>query len=628
MVDSITDRHIAEQAFKVALLTELNQPILPEVCYSADDDAFIERFVTNNEYKDQNTGRIIAPASVREAKKRSDWPMWEKAIDKEVSALKQLGVYSEGHTRDDLLKMGINQSPVPMRMVLTVKYDDKGNFIKAKARLCIAGHPGVMHKGVHYFSTFAATPRTDTARILSAIAVRMNYHRTACDINNAFCQAECKDYEKIPLRPPSGMEQTNEQGDVLFLVLQRNLYGSPAAPRRFMQARNTWLLEKFNQDGWTCRKCLYDPCLFKFVSPQGKWTFMLVHVDDCTMVGESKADSALITAAFADKFTITVVDPGYMLGIRSDLYEKDGVRYLELTQEEYIENLVKQFSEQIKKHVSSRRMNNGYVKEPVPVGTFFSVAGDPDKGILPPDEADVKQYLADGYQSAVGSLNWPARHCYPEISAGVHQLCRLMTTPTKEAYAAAMQMICYLDGQKSRGIRFDSKSSEKPVCYYDSSSKKDPKDSHAQYGYVIFLCGGPVMWQSKKHNHAGRSTTDDEYMALGHATTAVMWLRSLLFEMGFGDWVSEPTAMMGDNDQTTNIANEDYISSATRYFRLEYHFCKECKESGDIQPLRVATENNYSDLLTKCLAGPQLEKLRPGLTGYEQLPQPPAAPRD
>ena len=99
-----------------------------------------------------------------------------------------------------------------------------------------------------------------------------------------------------------------------------------------------------------------------------------------------------------------------------------------------------------------------------------------------------------------------------------------------------------------------------------------------------------------------------------NATTAVMWLRSLLFEMGFGDWVSGPTAMMGDNDQTTNIANEDYISSATRYFRLEYHFCKECKESGDIQPLRVATENNYSDLLTKCLAGPQLEKLRPGLT--------------
>ena len=102
--------------------------------------------------------------------------------------------------------------------------------------------------------------------------------------------------------------------------------------------------------------------------------------------------------------------------------EKDDVRYLELTQEEYIENLVKQFSEQIKKYVSSRRMNNGYVKEPVPVGTFFSVVGDPNKGISPPDETEVKQYLKEGYQFAVGSLNWPARHCYPKISANVHQL--------------------------------------------------------------------------------------------------------------------------------------------------------------------------------------------------------------
>ena len=76
----------------------------------------------------------------------------------------------------------------------------------------------------------------------------------------------------------------------------------------------------------------------------------------------------------------------------------------------------------------------------------------------------------------------------------------------------------------------------------------------------------------------------------------------------------------------------DYIQAKVQqrhaYFRLEYHFCKQCKESGAIQLIRVATENNYSDLLTQCLAGPQLEKLRTGLTGYEQLPKPPAAPRD
>eukprot|EP01052_Picozoa_sp_SAG31_P021852 SAG31_NODE_1710_length_7473_cov_3.782072_4_plen_74_part_00 len=71
------------------------------------------------------------------------------------------------------------------------------------------------------------------------------------------------------------------------------------------------------------KKCLlYDPCLFKFVLTEPEWTtFMLVHVDDYTMIGECRANSAVIVAVFAEKFTINVVDPVYMLGFRSDIYE-------------------------------------------------------------------------------------------------------------------------------------------------------------------------------------------------------------------------------------------------------------------------------------------------------------------
>ena len=84
-----------------------------------------------------------------------------------------------------------------------------------------------------------------------------------------------------------------------------------------------------------------------------------------------------------------------------------------------------------------------------------------------------------------------------------------------------------------------------------------------------------------------------------------------------------PTPMMGDNDQATNLACEDILTQANRYFRLEYHFCKECFEAGDTSPLRVAGVDNISDVLTKSLAAPIIAKLRPGLTGYEPLQPPP-----
>eukprot|EP01052_Picozoa_sp_SAG31_P023639 SAG31_NODE_1963_length_6802_cov_2.758168_1_plen_119_part_10 len=47
-------------------------------------------------------------------------------------------------------------------------------------------------------------------------------------------------------------------------------------------------------------------------------------------------------------------------------------------------------------------------------------------------------------------------------------------------------------------------------------------------------------------------------MAQGHACTSVMWVHSLLYEMGFPKLVEEPTPMLGDNDQATMLAIDDH----------------------------------------------------------------------
>ena len=142
------------------------------------------------------------------------------------------------------------------------------------------------------------------------------------------------------------------------------------------------------------------------------------------------------------------------------------------------------------------------------------------------------------------------------------------------------------------------------------------------------MCGGPILWTSKKHNHTGRSSTDNEYMAQGHACTSVMWVRSLLYEMGFPELVEQPTPMLGDNDQATKLAIDDHMSTATHYFRLEYLFCKEAFEDGSTQPLRVVGSENYADMLTKCLPGTTIRHLRPGLIGYQPHPELPTPSPD
>ena len=66
---------------------------------------------------------------------------------------------------------------------------------------------------------------------------------------------------------------------------------------------------------------------------------------------------------------------------------------------------------------------------------------------------------------------------------------------------------------------------------------------------ALIIMGAPIHWVSKKHQHVGESSAEDEYMALNHASKMVVWLRNLFKEMGLGEIVSTPTLMLGDNKQ-------------------------------------------------------------------------------
>ena len=50
--------------------------------------------------------------------------------------------------------------------------------------------------------------------------------------------------------------------------------------------------------------------------------------------------------------------------------------------------------------------------------------------------------------------------------------------------------------------------------------------------YLIIWMGAPILWTTKKHQHVGESSSEDEFMALNHAYKAVKWIRNLFLEIG------------------------------------------------------------------------------------------------
>ena len=55
---------------------------------------------------------------------------------------------------------------------------------------------------------------------------------------------------------------------------------------------------------------------------------------------------------------------------------------------------------------------------------------------------------------------------------------------------------------------------------------------------------------------------------------------------------------------------------------------RECARDGIVSPRRVPTIDNLCDVFTKTLKAVDMDRLRPGLTGYGPLPSIPEAPPD
>ena len=102
----------------------------------------------------------------------------------------------------------------------------------------------------------------------------------------------------------------------------------------------------------------------------------------------------------------------------------------------------------------------------------------------------------------------------------------------------------YMYANRNTGITYNSHGNLEPVCYYDSGYNQKHLGTKPQYSYIIMWAGAAIIWKSKRHKSTPNSVSEAEFMTLGHATRWILWLRKVITDMGFGEWVNRPTLMM------------------------------------------------------------------------------------
>ena len=93
-----------------------------------------------------------------------------------------------------------------------------------------------------------------------------------------------------------------------------------------------------------------------------------------------------------------------------------------------------------------------------------------------------------------------------------------------------------------------------------------------------------------------------------------MWLRGLL-QWIFPNEELPPTDLHIDNQALIQIVNSEKNPSASKFFAIRQYFLKEHKASGDINPIKVPTEDNLADLFTKPLGRIKFEYFRDQIFG-------------
>ena len=102
-----------------------------------------------------------------------------------------------------------------------------------------------------------------------------------------------------------------------------------------------------------------------------------------------------------------------------------------------------------------------------------------------------------------------------------------------------------------------------------------------------------------------RSSAEAEYRAMAQGTCEIIWLQSILRELGFP--VCLPLTLYCDNKSAIMLAFDSVLHERTKHIEVDVHFIREKVRSGVVFPKFVPSSEQTADALTKPV-GPSLLK--------------------
>ncbi|GJR51804.1 putative ribonuclease H-like domain-containing protein [Tanacetum coccineum] len=218
---------------------------------------------------------------------------------------------------------------------------------------------------------------------------------------------------------------------------------------------------------------------------------------------------------------------------------------------------------------------------------------EPNKALIKDEEADSMDVHL--YRSMIGSLMYLTAS-RPDIIFVVCAYVWFQVTPKMSHLHAVKRIFRYLKGQPKLGLWYPRDSPFDLEAFSDSDYAGASLDRKSTTGGCQFLGKRLISWQCKKQTIVANSTTEAEYVAAANCCGQVLWIQNQMLDYGFNFM---NTKIFIDNESTICIVKNPVFHSKTKHIEIRHHFIRDCYEKKLIQVIKIHTDHNVADLLTK-----------------------------
>ncbi|XP_074337612.1 secreted RxLR effector protein 161-like [Apium graveolens] len=212
---------------------------------------------------------------------------------------------------------------------------------------------------------------------------------------------------------------------------------------------------------------------------------------------------------------------------------------------------------------------------------------------------------ATEYRCIVGCLRY-LTHSLPDITYVVGVVSRFMEQPTVKHKQAVKQILRYIKGTISYGLRYTRNSYRNALSgYTDTDMAGDVVDRRSTGGMCFYLNGNLISWTSQKQRVIALSSCEAEYMAATLAACQSIWLRGLLREV-LRQQVGSVIIYI-DNKSAIELMKNPILHGRSKHIDVRFHFIWECIEHGELVVRYVGTRKQKADILTKALGRVKFE---------------------